>query len=196
LADQQGAIVKGAVVEVEKFHSSGSRVLGVIGVGLALLFAAIVATDGLEGSDGVLLCVFGFFGVLVWSAMVRPQVRLGGDRLFLRDMLSTVSFPVAAVEAVEVRQVLVLRAGGRKFTSAAVSKSRYQVLRAHPGVARDEKLFPNFVEDRIRFWSEDERAKTGLSRGEVPLDLHRAVAWPEIALMVLFGVGAVVLLLV
>lgn len=183
-------------MEVEKFHSSGSRVLGVIGGAIALLFAAILATDGLEGSDGVLLCVAGFFGVLVWSAMVRPQVRLAGDRLFLRDMLSTVSFPVAAVEAVEVRQVMVLRAGGRRFISAAVSKSLYQVLKDNRGVARDEKSYHNFVEARIRARSEDERAKTGLPRGEVPLDLHHAVAWPEIALMALFGVGAVVLLLV
>lgn len=183
-------------MEVEKFHSSGSRVLGVIGGAIALLFAAILATDGLEGSDGVLLCVAGFFGVLVWSAMVRPQVRLAGDRLFLRDMLSTVSFPVAAVEAVEVRQVMVLRAGGRRFISAAVSKSLYQVLKDNRGVARDEKSYPNFVEARIRARSEDERAKTGLSRGQVPLDLRRAMAWPEITLMALFGVGAVIRLLV
>jgi hypothetical protein len=184
------------VVEVEKFDSSGTRVLGVIGVASAFLIAAVVATDGLEGSDDVLFCVIGFLGVLMWSAMVRPQVRLDGDRLFLREMLGTVSFPVAAVEAVEVRQVLVLRAGGRKFTSAAVSKSVSQVRKDQRGVARDEKLYPNFVEDRIRSRSEDERARAGLSRGEVPLDLHRAVAWPEIALMVLFGVGAVILLLV
>ena len=182
-------------MEVEKFHSSGSRVLGVIGVAIALLFAAILATDGLEGSDGVLICVCGFFGVLVWSAMVRPQVRLGGERLFLRDMLSTVSFLVAAVEAVEVRQVLVLRAGGRRFISAAVSKSLYQVLKDNRGVARDDKLFPNFVENRIRSRAEDERAKAGLARGEVPLDLQRSVAWVEIVLMALFGVGTVVLLL-
>lgn len=182
-------------MQVEQFHSSGSRVLGATGVAIALVFAAILARGGLEGSDGVWLCVIGFLGVLVWSAMVRPQVRLGGDRLFLRDMLSTVSFPIAAVEAVEVRQVLVLRAGGRKFISAAVSKSLYQVLKDNRGVVRDEKLFPNFVEDRIRARSEDERAKSGLSRGEVPLDLHRDMAWPEIALMVLFGLGAVVLLL-
>jgi hypothetical protein len=128
--------------------------------------------------------------------MVRPQVRLGTDRLVLREMLGTVSFQLAAVETVEVRQVLVLRAGGRKFTSAAVSKSVSQLRKDQRGVARDEKQYPNFVEDRIRFRAEDARARARLSRGEVPLDLERAVAWPEIALMVLFGVGAVVLLFV
>ena len=160
-------------MQVEKFHSTGSQILGGIGVALALLFAAALVFDGRDGSDGVLLCVIGFFGVLVWSAMVRPQVRLAGDRIFLRDMVSTVSFSLAAIEAVEVRQVLVLRAGGRRFISAAVSKSLYQVLKDNRGVARDDKLFPNFVENRIRSRSEDERAKLGASRGEVPLDLKR-----------------------
>lgn len=183
-------------MQVEKFHSSGSRILGGIGLAIALLFAAALIADGLDGSDGLLLCVIGFFGVLIWSAMVRPQVRLADDRLFLRDMLGTVSFPVAAVETVETRQVLVLRAGGRRFVSAAISKSLYQVLKDNRGVARDEKSYPNFVENRIRSRSEDERAKSGIARGEVPLELHRTMAWPEIALLVLFGVGAVVLLLV
>ena len=181
-------------MEVEKFHSSGTRVLGVIGVASALLIAAIVASDGLEGNDVVAFSVLGFFGVLMWSAMVRPQVQLGADRLVLRQMLDTVSFPLAAVEAVEVRQVMVLRAGGRRFTSAAVSKPRSQVRKDARGVARDEQLYPNFVEDRIRFRSEEARARARLSRGEVPLDLERAVAWPEIILLVLFGVGFVVLL--
>jgi hypothetical protein len=196
LADQLGAIVKGAIVEVEKFHSSGSRILGVIGVLLALAFAAALASDGLDGSDALIVCVLGFFAVLVWSAMVRPQLRLAGDRLVVRNMLTSLSFPVAAVEAVEARQVVVLRAGGRKFISAAVSKSLYQVLKDNRGVARDVKAYPNFVEDRIRSRSEDERAKLGLRLGEVPLDLRRDPAWPEIALLALFAVGVVVFLFV
>jgi hypothetical protein len=196
LADQLGAIVKGAIVEVEKFHSSGSRILGVIGVLLALAFAAALASDGLDGSDALIVCVLGFFAVLVWSAMVRPQLRLAGDRLVVRNMLTSLSFPVAAVEAVEARQVVVLRAGGRKFISAAVSKSLYQVLKDNRGVARDVKAYPNFVEDRIRSRSEDERAKLGLGLGEVPLDLRRDPAWPEIALLALFAVGVVVFLFV
>ena len=183
-------------MEVEKFHSSGSRVLGVIGVVLAVSFAAVLATDGLHGGERVVLCVIGFLGVLVWAAMVRPQVRLAGDRVFLRDMLSTVSLPIAAVDVVEVRQVLVMRAGGRRFISAAVSKSLYQVLKDNRGVARDDKAYPNFVENRIRSRSEDERAKLGLARGEVPLDVRRALAWPEIALLVLFALGALAFLLV
>ena len=181
-------------MEAEKFHSSGTRILGVVGVVSALLIAALVASDGLEGNDGVAFCLLGFFAVLMWSAMVRPQVQLAGDRLTLRQMLDTVSFPLAAVEAVHVRQVMVLRAGGRKFTSAAVSKPRSQVRKDQRGVARDELMYPNFVEDRILFRSEEARARARLSRGEVPLDLERAVAWPEIILLVLFGVGFVVLL--
>jgi hypothetical protein len=194
LADQLGAIVKGAVVEVEKFHSSGSRIIGVIGVGLALVFSIAVAADGLHGNDGLVLCLIGFCGVLVWAAMVRPQLRLAGDRLEVRDMLASVSFPLAAVEAVEVRQVVVLRAGGRKFISAAVSKSLYQVLKDNRGVARDDKAYPNFVENRIWARSEDERAKLGVARGEVPLDLRRRRAWPEIALLSLFAVGTLAFL--
>jgi hypothetical protein len=183
-------------VEVEKFHSSGSRILGFVGVLLAVLFAALLVMGGLQGSRPTLLCVVGFFGVLVWAAMVRPQVRLAGDRVYLRDMLSTVSLPLAAVRSVEVRQVLVLRAGDRRFISAAISKSLYQVLKDNRGVARDPKAYPNFVENRILARSEDERAKLGAARDEVPLDVRRAPAWPEIALLALFGVGAVVLLLV
>jgi hypothetical protein len=183
-------------VEVEKYHSSGSRILGVIGVGLAVLFAAGLAADGLQGSEPAWVCAIGFFGVVVWAAMVRPQLRLAGDRLYVRDMLRTVSFPLAAVEAVEVRQVVVLRAGGRKFISAAISKSLYQVLKDNRGVARDEKAYPNFVEKRIWARSEDERAKLGAARGEVPLDLRRALAWPEIALLALFAVGALLFMFI
>jgi hypothetical protein len=196
LADQQGAIVKGAVVEVEKFHSSGSRILGVIGIVLAFALAAGLADGGISGNDGLVLCVVGFFAVLVWSAMVRPQLRLAGDRLLVRDMFSSYSFLLAAVEAVEARQVVVVRAGGRKFISAAVSKSLYQVLKDNRGVARDEKAYPNFVENRIRSRADDERAKLGAAQGEVPLDLRRKRAWPEIALLVVFAVGALVLLAV
>lgn len=183
-------------MEVEKFDSSGTRILGVIGVASALLIATMVASDGLDGSNDVVICVIGFIGVVVWAAMVRPQVRLDGDRLVLREVLGTASIALAAVETVEVRQVLVLRAGGRKFTSAAVSKRVSQLRKDARGVARDETVYPNFVEDRIRFRSEEARARARHSRGEVPLDLQRSVAWPEIALMVLFGLGAVVFLLV
>ena len=129
-------------MEVEKFHSPGTRILGLIGVASALLIAAFMTSDGLEGHDGVVFCVLGFFAVLMWSAMVRPQVRLGTDRLVLRQMLGTISFQLAAVEAVDVRQVLVLRAGGRKFTSPAVSKSVSQLRKDQRGVARDEKHYP------------------------------------------------------
>ena len=181
-------------MEVEKFHSSGSRILGLIGVGLAVLFAAGLAADGLQRSDGLLLCASGFCGVLVWAAMVRPQLRLAGDRLYVRDMLSTVSFPVAAVDAVEVRQVVVLSAGGRKFISATVSKSLYQVIKDNRGVARDATAYPNFVENRIWARSEDERAKLGVERGGVHINLRRELAWPEVALMALFAVGALVFL--
>jgi hypothetical protein len=191
-----GAIVKGAVVEVEKFHSSGSRILGGLGIALAVAFAVALGSDGLHGNDGLLLCLTGLGAVLVWAALVRPQLRLAGDRLVVRDMLASVSFPLAAVEAVEARQVVVLKAGGRKFISAAVSKSLYAVLKDNRGVVRDPKAYPNFVENRIWSRAEDERAKLGLQRGEVPLDLRREPAWPELTLLALFAVGVVVFLVV
>jgi hypothetical protein len=191
-----GAIVKGAVVEVEKFHSSGNRILGALGIGIALAFGVVLASDGLQGRDGLIICLLGIAAVLVWTAMVRPQLRLSGDRLFIRDMLTRSSFSLAALDAVETRQVVVLKAGGRKFISAAVSKSLYAVLKDNRGVVRDPKAYPNFVENRIWSRAEDERAKLGAQRGDVPLDLHREPAWPELALLALFAVGAVVFLLV
>lgn len=183
-------------MEVEKFHSSGNRILGAIGVVIALVFAVALATDGLQGNDGLVLCLIGFCAVLVWAAMVRPQLRLAGDRLYIRDMLTSVSFPLAAVDGVEARQVVVLKAGGRKFISAAVSKSLYSVLKDNRGVARDPKAYPNFVENRIWSRAEDERAKLGVQRGDVPLDLRRDPAWPELVLLALFAVGVVVFLFV
>ena len=182
-------------MQVEKFHSSGNRILGVLGIGIALAFAGVLASDGLQGNDGLYLSLLGLAAVLVWAAMLRPQLRLSGDRLYIRDMLTSVSFSLAAVEGVETRQVVVVRAGDRKFISAAVSKSLYAVLKDNRGVVRDPKAYPNFVEDRIWSRAEDERAKLGVQRGDVPLDLRREPAWPELALLALFAVGAVVFLL-
>jgi hypothetical protein len=183
-------------VEVERFHSSGMRILGVIGIAIAVAFAVVLAADGLDGSNSLLICLAGLFAVLVWAAMVRPQLRLAGDRLFIRDMLSSVSFPLAAVDGVEARQVVVVKAGGRKFISSAVSKSLYSVLKDNRGVVRDPKAYPNFVENRIWSRAEDERAKLGVQRGDVPLDLRREPALPELVLLVLFTVGVVFFLIV
>ena len=74
-------------------------------------------------------------GILLWAALLRPRVWIApGDELVLRTMFETVTIPLAAIESIVVRQVLVVTAGGRRFTCAALGHTRRRLV-AGVGVA-------------------------------------------------------------
>lgn len=185
----------------ERFPATGGRIVGSLAIvlGVVLVVLVLVESRGTAWAGvafGVLLAAIG------WSVLLRPRVWIEGDRLVLRDILHTTRVPLAAIEAVAVQQVLVLRARDRRYASAAVGRSRRQVRRSHglpsgSGTARtvDEVAaggYGLYVEERIRARAEQARATQGGDDPDVPVE--RAWAWPEIAWLGLSALAWVLLL--
>jgi hypothetical protein len=191
---------------VEKFAPNGGTVIAVVG-GLVVL--------GLVGSwvfdmDRVPLWVPAlalFGGVVLYASTVRPRVMVRGGDLVLRNMLSTVHIPLAAVEELAVRQVLAVRAGGRRYVCAGVGRSLRQAMkgsamqraRAEMGglsgeIARSAVLEPgmnyaDYVEIRIQEFIKADRGRRGVKlyspeADELAKQIRRELAWPEIAALV------------
>ena len=114
--------------DVERF-AGGGRVTGVIGLVVA---AGIVVIAITEPGEIPLPVVAGALvaAVLIWSTMLKPQVSVAGDRLVLRNMLETIRIPLAAIEEVAVRQVLVVRVADKRFVSPGVGRSVRQAIRS------------------------------------------------------------------
>lgn len=113
----------------EDFRPTNGPVVGLLA--LAVL-AGVVVLDVL--GQGVDLAPWGYallvlLGVLVWAAVLRPRVWVGQGDLVLRTMLETVRLPLAAVETIAVRQVLVVTAGGRRYVCPALGRSRRALVR-------------------------------------------------------------------
>ena len=118
--------------EVQRFSQTSSRVLGAVGVIAAAVTAVMVLTRSEEPSYAtVAFCVF--FGALAWTALLRPRLELGPSDLVLRNMFSTDTVPLAAIESVTVRQVFVVFAGDRRYTSPAVGRTRRQLVKDGAG---------------------------------------------------------------
>jgi hypothetical protein len=180
---------------VERFRPTNGLLSGV----LALAFvAAIVVVGLLDRAEGFPLPVVTaalVMGVLVWAAMLRPRVWATGDELVLRNMLTTAFIPLAAVEAVVVRQVMAVSAGGRRYVSAAIGKPRSKRARWGGRATREtpfgsvrkpgEPAYADFVADRISHLADSARARQGIaprSPEQLALaeDVRRSLAWPEI----------------
>lgn len=183
---------------VEKFRPTGGRILGV----LALVMVAAVVVISLVDQEHPFPpeVVWGslFFGSLVWAAMLRPRLWVTTSDLVMRNMASTIRIPLAAIEQIAVRQVVVVRAGEERYVSPAVGKSWRQTAFNRPGRREPKpgaaKPYPDFVDDRLHEVTEEARAKAGitlLSDEQLALadGVRRDWAWPEIALMVGTGLG-------
>ncbi len=117
----------------EDFRPTGGRLLGVLGISVVLLVVGVgVREPDLSvpawGWPAAVLAA-----VLLWSAMLRPRVWVGEGQLVLRTMYETVRLPLGAVESVTLRQVLVVTAGGRRFTCPALGRPRRALLRHDHG---------------------------------------------------------------
>ncbi|TIC86762.1 hypothetical protein E8D34_10995 [Nocardioides sp. GY 10113] len=177
----------------EEFRTTGSVVVGWIGL---VTIAAVLALGLFEmGTDfpvwGLALC--GLLATLVWSALVRPRIRVVGPELELRGMLDTVTVPLAGVCGVAVRQVVVLRVAERRYVSAAVSRSLREITRGTP---RGEPSYAGLVEQRLQKLSDDARALRGIEADSeeqwaLVSEVRSSRAWPEIALLV--GLSVVLL---
>jgi hypothetical protein len=203
---------------VEKFAPNGGTVIAVIGAVLSLGFVAAWAVD----MDEVPLWVpaVALFGaVVVYLSTVRPRVRVEGRELVLRNMLSTIHLPLAAIEEVAVQQVMAVRAGGKRYVCAGVGRSLRQAMkgsalqkaREQAGGLRGEIAkaqvrepgmnYADFVEIRVQELVNEDRMRRGIARfspeaDELAKQVRREWAWPELVALVATAAFFVVGLLV
>jgi hypothetical protein len=186
---------------VEDFRPTSGRITGVLGLVICVGVAVLGVIEYDEGFPPSVVWGAMFGGVLFWSASLRPRVRVTGSDLRLRNMLATITIPLASIEQLVVRQVLSVRAGDRRYVSSAVGKSWRQAIK--PDVERqpgDDAPYPVFVEERLSQLAEDARTQEGIAlMSEEQLVLARRIrrewAWPEIVLLGFTALGFVVAVL-
>lgn len=185
---------------VERFRPTSGHVLGSFGLaGVALVVGMAVVDPGSVATPvlwGALL-----FGAVVWATMLRPRLHATRETLVMRNALSTVTIPLAAIEQIALRQVLAVRAGERRYTSPAVGRTRRQALSAGAKTTTPERPgtmpYPTFVEQRLHQLTSDARDRAGvalLSDEQLALadGVRRRWSWPEIAMVSITLVGFVV----
>lgn len=187
---------------VEDFGPSNGRVTGVLGLAICLGIVILGVVERDEGFPPAAVWGALLGGVLFWSASLRPRVRVDSSQLRLRNMLTTITVPLAAIEQIVVRQVLLVRVGDQRYVSSAIGKSWRQALKSNrqpkPGEAAP---YPIFVEERLQQLAEEARARAGItlmSDQQLALahGVRRDLAWPEIVLLGFTALGLVVSLLV
>jgi hypothetical protein len=114
---------------LERFPCS-SRVIGLISVVALAVAVVVVLTSGLSVTRAAVLAGAVLLALGVWLTMVRPAVHLYRDHLLVRNALTDISIPWHLVEAVEVRQVLVIRTDERTVHGLAVGRSARKQIRA------------------------------------------------------------------
>jgi hypothetical protein len=173
---------------VERFHPTSGRIPGLIGLATAalILVLAAMAWDWGLPFGVAILCVLG--ALLIWAAMLRPAVWVTEDDLVMRNILHTDRIPLAAVDQVAISQVMAVRAGDRRFVSAAIGQSARQLVRSKRGGEAPTALtsYPVFVEERVRHLAQEKRDRLRIVKGSpeqaaLAAQVRRTYAWPEIA---------------
>ena len=186
---------------VEDFRPSSGRITGVLGLAICVGIVVLGVVEFDEGFPPAAVWAALFGGVLFWSATLRPRVRVTESELRLRNMLTTISVPLAAIEQIVVRQVLSVRAGDQRYVSSAIGKSWRQALksdrprehgggRAVPGLRRGAAPAAR----RGRADQGGDHADVGRAAG-AGQGVRREWAWPEIVLLGFTALGFVVALL-
>lgn len=184
---------------VEEFRPTSGRVQGVIAVTAAAALAAIGLRDLDSGFPAPLVAACLLLGVLAWASMLRPRVWATADDLVMRNMLHTVTIPLAAIRSVVVRQVLAVGVGEGRYVSPAIGQSARATARGdQAGVKKSPtESYPVFVEERIVQLADTARSALGVekhSAEQIALaeGVRRSWAWPEI---VALGACAIALVL-
>lgn len=186
---------------VEDFRPSSGRITGVLGLGICVAVVLLGVAEFDEGFPPAVVWAALFSGVLFWAATLRPRVKVAGSELRLRNMLTTISVPLASIEQIVVRQVLSVRAGDRRYVCPAVGKSWRQAMKPdRPREPGEDRSYPVFVEERLQQLAEEARTRAGISlmsdeQLELAKEVRRDLAWPEIVLLGFTAAGFVVALL-
>lgn len=193
---------------VERFRPTSGRLTGALGLVVAgtVLLVGVVERD--QGFPLWLMAVAVLAAVLVWTSMLRPALWATREHLVMRNMLETVTIPLAAVESYQVRQVLVVLAGDRRHVSTVLGRSWRKVAlgnrRVRPGSDGSlpaELPYVDWAQERLGQLVDDARAAAGVRVGspeQVALGaaVRRERAWLPIATLVVSVAALVVTVLV
>lgn len=195
-----------AAGQVERFPSWGSRIMGTIG----LVVAAVVLLLGVVGSGApyppAAYPICGLVALALWAVLIRPGVAVEeGERLVLRNPLSTVRIPLAAIEHLVIRQWVAVRVADAKYSCAGVGRSHRQGLRDDQagdvtGADIARLSYAGVVERRLLRLAEDARARQGIAlhsedQEALAADVRRDWARPEIATAAVLALAVLVALL-
>jgi hypothetical protein len=200
---------------VEKFAPNGGTLTAVLAALVALAFILAWAID----IHRVPLWVPGVAllgAVVVWISTLRPRVRVQNHELVLQNMLTTTYLPLASIEEVAVRQVMAVRAGGKRYVCAGVGRTLRQAMkgsgveraREQMGGLRGELAkvhepgmhYADFVEIRVQELINEDRIRRGVKKFSAEADalateVRRELSWPVVASLaaaVLFVVVGVI----
>lgn len=155
----------------ESFAPTSGTFVGWLVIAMAVVVAFMGVRDGWDGFGPASVVAALLTGVFSWLTLLRPRVLLRGDDVVLRQSLTTTRIPLAAVEEVEVRHVLEIRANGRLHQSAAVGHPRRRLMReaTQAGRGNEGEVTPprlgevhwaDHVQAKLRRAALDARART------------------------------------
>ena len=191
---------------VQKFKPTGGSVVGYASI--VLLGAAVVVTLvsepnllGVRVALGILLLM-----LLTWIALLRPRADATRETLRLRNLISDHHVPLARIDAVAVRQMLLVWVGTDRYACVGIGRSARQLmgnkrkrgpmavlgieqtddrmgLGQSPQVGDGSVDYATFVENRI----EDLARSARRDLPEEPAEVRREWARPEITALVVVG---------
>jgi len=113
---------------VQKFKPTGGSIVGYASI--VLLGAAVVVTLvsepnllGVRVALGILLLM-----LLTWIALLRPRADATRDTLRLRNLISDHHVPLARIDGVAVRQMLLVWVGEDRYTCVGIGRSARQLM--------------------------------------------------------------------
>ncbi len=189
-----------AETPVEWLPSSGGAASAVTGYAVvAVLLGYAVAVPGSVPLPVVAGAALG--AVLMWAALLRPKVGLTRDTLVLRGAYRTTRIPLAAVQHVAVRRMLVVFVGDRRYTGVALGRSRRTLHQRDRLPVGDERApvvdAVDYAEDRILVFADDARRRAGVKaksrrQQELAETVRADWAWPEVVATAVTGVAFLV----
>ncbi len=191
---------------VEKFAPNGGTGIAILGGLTALGFIVAWAVD-IDRVPLLVPAVAVLVVVVLYTSTVRPRVWVQGRELVLRNMLSTIYLPLAAIDELAVQQVMAVRAGDKRYVCAGVGRTLRQAMKGSAVQKAREQMgglrgqiaaatvqepgvnYADFVEIRVQELINEDRVRRGVKRfspeaEELARQVRREPAWPEIAALV------------
>jgi hypothetical protein len=211
-ASQDGLVDSGPV---ERFKPTSGRLVGVTSLGaiVGLLLYLVVEVRTLTGLRLGLGLVF--LGVLVWATQLRSRAVAHAGVLTLRNSFRDAVVPLAAIDEVSVRRMLMVWVGPERFVCLGIGTPLRKMMRARSrgpssllgwdrledyteastplDPDRSEMRYETYVVTRLRDLVEEARSRAAGRPTPAP---RHTWAWPEIVALTVTGAGFVASLLV